>query len=197
MLSTERRDCAELNRFRMTQLLVEKLSDRDAVIGGIGNTNFDLWASGQRERNFYMLGSMGLASAIGMGVAIAQPERRTYVLEGDGSLLMQLGTLGTLAASKAKNLAVIVWDNGVYQITGSQQTLTSGFVDLVGVARACGIGKSYWAKDEDSFSRIIEQTRVEDGPWLIGVRTDGEKPAGVTERDPSKIRQRFMQAIAS
>src|SRR5690606_12614026 len=128
--------CAVLNRSAMTRLLVGKLTQGEAVIGGIGNNNFDLWASGPREHNFYMLGSMGLTSAIALGVAIAQPTRRSYALEGDGSLLMQLGSLGTVAASGAENLVIIVWDNGIYQITGSQPTLTGQAVDLVGAARA-------------------------------------------------------------
>src|SRR5690625_2577909 len=106
-----KRDCAVLNRSRLTRLLVERLNNEEAVIGGIGNNNFDLWVSGQREHNFYMLGSMGLAGSIALGVSVAQPQRRVYALEGDGSLLMQLGTLGTIAAADAKNLVVIVWDN--------------------------------------------------------------------------------------
>ncbi len=80
-----------MNRFDLTKRLVAKLTHDEAVIGGIGNTNFDLWAAGQRPQNFYMLGSMGLACPIALGVALAQPKRRVIALEGDGSLLMQLG----------------------------------------------------------------------------------------------------------
>ncbi len=148
MTSTKKQDCAVLNRSKLTRLLVDKLKNEEAVIGGIGNSNFDLWASGPRAHNFYMLGSMGLTGAIALGVAVAQPKRRTYALEGDGSLLMQLGTLGTVAVSDAKNLIIVVWDNGMYQITGSQESATARFVDLVGVAKASGIQKSFWAKDE-------------------------------------------------
>src|SRR6185437_13045113 len=74
-----------MNRFDLTKRLVAKLQHREAVIGGIGNTNFDLWAAGQRPENFYMLGSMGLAVPIALGVALAQPARRIFALEGDGS----------------------------------------------------------------------------------------------------------------
>jgi thiamine pyrophosphate-dependent acetolactate synthase large subunit-like protein len=79
-----------MNRFDLTKRLVAKLDRDEAVIGGIGNNNFDLWACGQRPQNFYMLGSMGLAVPIALGVAIAQPRRHVIALEGDGSLLMQL-----------------------------------------------------------------------------------------------------------
>ena len=111
-----------MNRFDLTKRLVGKLKHEEAVIGGIGNANFDLWASGQRPQNFYMLGSMGLAIPIALGVAIAQPERHVVALEGDGSLLMQLGCLATVAMQAPKNLTMVVLDNGLYQITGGQPT---------------------------------------------------------------------------
>jgi thiamine pyrophosphate-dependent acetolactate synthase large subunit-like protein len=185
-----------MNRFDLTKRLVARLKEREAVIGGIGNTNFDLWAAGQRPENFYMLGSMGLAVAIGLGVALAQPTRRTFVLEGDGSLLMHLGSLGTVAATAPRNLAIVAFDNGMYHITGKQKTLTAGTVDLVAVARGAGLERSEWARDEAHFETLVERALAQDGPWFIGARIDGENPAGVTERDPIRIRQRFMDALA-
>ena len=92
-----------MNRFEITKRLVAKLPGEEAVIGGIGNTNFDLWSAARRPQNFYMLGSMGLACPIALGVALAQPQRRVVALEGDGSLLMQLGCLATIAMLKPKN----------------------------------------------------------------------------------------------
>ena len=186
-----------MNRFDLTQRLVKKLKAGEAVIVGIGNTNFDLWASGQRPENFYMLGSMGLAVPIALGVALAQPARKVFVLEGDGSLLMQLGSLGTVALTAPKNLAIVVFDNAMYQITGGQKTLTAGTVDLVAMAKGAGLAKSEWAKDEAHFESLVERALSGDGPWLIGARIDGSKPAGVTERDPARIRQRFMDGIAT
>src|SRR5437879_8111187 len=102
-----------MNRFDLTKRLVAKLKREEAVIGGIGNTNFDLWSAGRRPQNFYMLGSMGLAFPIALGVAVAQPRRRIIGLEGDGSLLMQLGCLTTIAAIAPKNLTLVVMDNGI------------------------------------------------------------------------------------
>ena len=116
------RNTKVMNRFDLTSRLVAKLKHEEAVIGGIGNTNFDLWAAGHRPQNFYMLGSMGLAFPIALGVALAQPKRRVFALEGDGSLLMQMGCLSTIATLAPKNLTMIVMDNGVYQITGAQPT---------------------------------------------------------------------------
>jgi thiamine pyrophosphate-dependent acetolactate synthase large subunit-like protein len=185
-----------MNRSEMTRRLVARLKSDEAVIGGIGNNNFDLWASGQRPQNFYMLGSMGLTIPIALGVATAQPDRHVVALEGDGSLLMQLGTLGTVATLAPRNLLMVVWDNGIYQITGSQKTLTSGAVDLVAVARGSGIEKSAWAADEAHFDALVDEALSGGGPAFIAVHIDGAKPAGVTERDPAKIRLRFMEGLA-
>src|SRR5271154_7268445 len=106
-----------MNRFDITKRMVALLHHEEAVIGGIGYTNFDLWTVGHRPQNFYMLGSMGLAVPIGLGVALAQPKRKVISLEGDGSILMQLGSLATVAARAPKNFFVVVMDNGAYQIT--------------------------------------------------------------------------------
>ena len=172
-----------------------KLKKGEAVIGGIGNTNFDLWASGQRPENYYMLGSMGLAFPIGLGVAIAQPKRRVFALEGDGSLLMQLGCLSTIAARAPANLSLIVFDNGVYQITGAQPTPGAGVADIVAIALASGIAASSWAADEDDFERLVDGALVSDGPSLIAVRIDTKPAVGTTDRDPVQIRERFMRGL--
>ncbi len=182
-----------MNRFELTKRLVAQLKHEEAVIGGIGNTNFDLWCAGQRPQNFYMLGSMGLAIPIALGVAIAQPKRRVVALEGDGSLLMQLGCLATVAARAPRNLTIVVWDNGIYQITGGQKT-ASATADLVEIARAAGIAQSHWAADEEAFDRLFA-TALEGGPSLIAARIDGKPGVGTTDRDPVQIRERFMRGL--
>ena len=184
-----------MNRFDLTKRLVGQLKHEEAVIGGIGNANFDLWASGQRPQNFYMLGSMGLTIPIALGVAIAQPQRHVIALEGDGSLLMQLGCLSTVAMRAPKNLTMVVWDNGLYQITGSQPTPTASTADLVGIARASGLANSAWAADEDDFDRLVALALKNGGPTLIAVRIDNKPAVGATERDPVQIRERFMRGL--
>ena len=184
-----------MNRFDLTSRLVAKLTNEEAVIGGIGNTNFDLWGAGHRPQNFYMLGSMGLAFPIALGVALAQPQRRVFALEGDGSLLMQLGCLSTIATLKPKNLTMIVMDNGVYQITGAQPTPAAAVTDLVAVALACGLSNSAWAADEEDFERLIDQSLTASEPSLIGVRIDDKPGVGATRRDPVQLRESFMLGI--
>jgi len=183
-----------MNRFALTKRLVAQLKRDEAVIGGIGNTNFDLWESGQRPQNFYMLGSMGLTIPIALGVAIAQPKRHVVALEGDGSLLMQMGCLATVAMLAQKNLTMVVWDNAIYQITGSQPTATAGATDLVAIARGCGIKNANWAADEADFDALVADA-LKGGPALIAARIDTQAAAGTTDRDPVKIRENFMRGL--
>ncbi|WLA62880.1 thiamine pyrophosphate-dependent enzyme [Bradyrhizobium diazoefficiens] len=189
------RNTKVMNRFDVTSRLVAKLKHEEAVIGGIGNTNFDLWAAGHRPQNFYMLGSMGLAFPIALGVALAQPERRVFALEGDGSLLMQLGALSTIAALKPKNLIMIVMDNGIYQITGAQPTPAADVADIVAIAAGSGLANSAWAADEEDFERLVEKAMSAPEPSLIAVRIDDKPGVGTTRRDPVQIRERFMQGL--
>ncbi|HTZ80621.1 MAG TPA: thiamine pyrophosphate-dependent enzyme, partial [Stellaceae bacterium] len=168
-----------MNRFDLTRRLVAKLKRDEAVIGGIGNTNFDLWATGQRPQNFYMLGSMGLACPIALGVALAQPERRVIALEGDGSLLMQLGVLSTIAMLRQKNLGIVIMDNGIYQITGGQPTTSAQTADFVTIAKGSGLSQSAWAADESDFEQLVDRMLASDGPSLIAARID-DKPAVAT-----------------
>ncbi len=184
-----------MNRFELTKRLTAKLIHGEAVIGGIGNTNFDLWMAGRRPENFYMLGSMGLACPIALGVALAQPQRRVVALEGDGSLLMQLGSLATIAMLRPKNLLIVVMDNRAYQITGNQPTATASGTDLVTVARGAGLAQSAWAPDEAMFEQLVERALKNDGPWLVAVRIDVKPSVGTTERDPATITDRFMRGL--
>jgi thiamine pyrophosphate-dependent acetolactate synthase large subunit-like protein len=189
------RNTKVMNRFDLTSRLVAKLKNEEAVVGGIGNTNFDLWATGHRPQNFYMLGSMGLAFPIALGVAIAQPERRVFALEGDGSLLMQMGCLSTIATQAPKNLCMIVMDNGVYQITGAQPTPAAALADIVAIAIGCGLSNSSWAADEEDFERLVDQSLSASAPTLIGVRIDDKPGTGTTRRDPVQLREQFMLGL--
>ncbi len=185
-----------LNRADLTRRLVGKLSDQ-AVIAGIGNANFDLYAAGHRAQNFYMLGSMGLAFPIALGVALAQPRRGVIALEGDGSLLMSLGCLATIATVAPRNLTVIVWDNGIYQITGKQPTATSHATDIVAVARGAGIANSTWVRDEAHFEELLGRGFDAGGPVLLAAKID-DKPGDIQPpRDPALVRNRFMRGLGN
>ena len=117
------------------------LADRkDAiVVGGLGASTYDIAAAGDSDRNLYLWGAMGGAVMIGLGIALAQPTLPVVVITGDGDMLMGIGSLATVGLQKPKNLTIVVLDNEVYGETGGQASHTAGNVDLVGVARSCGI----------------------------------------------------------
>lgn len=186
-----------LSRLVLTRRLVSLLTNGEAVIGGIGNTKFDLIGAGHRPENFYMLGSMGLSVPIALGVALAQPERRVIALEGDGSLLLNLGCLATVAVAAPPNLKIVIWDNGAYQITGRQRTATAIATDVVAVARGAGIARSAWAADEDDFARLVAQALTTGAPALIAARIDDAPGAGRPEWDPVILKDRFMRGIGA
>jgi thiamine pyrophosphate-dependent acetolactate synthase large subunit-like protein len=196
-MSDERASAKTLNRTALTKRLVARLAHDEAVIAGIGNANFDLYAAGHRPQNFYMLGSMGLTCPIALGVALAQPERGVIALEGDGSILMGLGCLATIANQKPRNLTIIIWDNGIYQITGKQAAATSGATDIVAVARGAGIAASEWVSDEAHFERLLDRRFDEGGPTLLAIKIDDAPGQGQTPRDPTLIRSRFMKGLGT
>lgn len=195
-MTTQGKPAIPMSRLGLTRVLVSLLTHEEAIVAGIGNTNFDLFAAGHRPQNFYMLGSMGLAAPIALGGAVAQPERQFFALEGDGSILMNLGCLATIANVAPRNLTVIIWDNGAYQITGKQPAATGGVTDIVGVARAAGIAKSAWATDKEDFARLVTTALCNDGPHLIAAFVDTAPGASRPERDPVLLRDRYMRGIS-
>lgn len=197
MTATERASVKTLDRLDLTKRLVAKLKREEAVIGGIGNANFDLYAAGHRPQNFYMLGSMGLACPIAVGVAIAQPERGVIALEGDGSILMNLGCLATIANLQPRNLTIIILDNGLYQITGKQVAATGGATDIVAVAKGTGLAQSYWVRDEAHFEAMIDRRFDDGGPVLMAVKINDKPGAAQPPRDPALVRSRFMKGLGT
>jgi thiamine pyrophosphate-dependent acetolactate synthase large subunit-like protein len=183
-----------MTRLDATRLLAPILGN-DPVIASLGHPAYDLFATGDRDTYFYTWGSMGLASSIGLGLAMAQPERRVVVLDGDGSLLMNLGSLATVGWVKPKNLVIVVWDNGVYGTTGGQDTATAHGADLDAAARALGIAATTTVRTPSELERAIAQTRAEAGPWLIVAKVEESAPTMKPPQDCVLIKQRFMRAI--
>jgi thiamine pyrophosphate-dependent acetolactate synthase large subunit-like protein len=111
---------------------------------------------------------------------------------------MQLGCLSTVAGLAPRNLAVLVFDNGAYQITGGQPTpAAAAGADLMAVARGCGLGSAAWAADEAEFERMLDRFLSADGPHVVGLKLDDAPPAAQTERDPAQIRDRFMRGLGA
>jgi thiamine pyrophosphate-dependent acetolactate synthase large subunit-like protein len=182
-----------MTRLEATRQLAATLGN-DLVVASLGHPAYDLFATGDRDTYFYTWGSMGLASSIGLGLAMAQPERRVVVLDGDGSLLMNLGSLATIGWVKPKSLIIIVWDNELYGTTGGQDTATAHGADLEAAARALGIPGVATVRTPEELREKLEWTRAE-GPWVIVAKVEESAPTVKPPQDGVFIKQRFMAAI--
>ena len=177
------------------QEILPLISD-EPVIHANGFICRESFALKDREANFYMIGSMGLASSIGLGVAMCKPDKKVIIIDGDGNVLMALGTLAMIAAEAPKNLIHVVIDNEVYESTGSQRSL-SGKIKLEQVAKSSGyknvlrIDKKEEIKD--AFLKLKELT----GPnfLLIKVEPCFDSSTGRVTHTPEEITERFMGAI--
>jgi thiamine pyrophosphate-dependent acetolactate synthase large subunit-like protein len=183
-----------MNRIEATRLLVAAI-DAEPIVASLGHPAYDLFAAGDRPANFYTWGSMGLASSIGLGLALARPELRVFVVDGDGSLLMNLGSLATIGWTRPANLVLIVWDNEEYGTTGGQDTATAHGADLEAAARAMGTTATATVATEAAFGAAIARARVEPGPWVIVAKVAESVPTVKPPLDCVFIKQRFMAAI--
>jgi thiamine pyrophosphate-dependent acetolactate synthase large subunit-like protein len=138
---------------------------------------------------------MGQISSTSLGLAMARPDLSVIVLDGDGSPLMNLGSLATIARKAPPNLIHIVWDDEVYETTGRQPTHTAAGTDLAGIARAAGIPKAVAVDDEAGFAATVDRALREPGPWFIAVKIVPEKATARPPRDPIFFKYRFMRAI--
>jgi len=185
-----------LKRSSATRVIAEWLDDR-CVVASTGYIGRELFGSHDRDRNFYMQGSMGHAAAIGLGLALARPDREIVVIDGDGALLMHLGILSTIGASNTRNLTHIVLDNGAYETTGGQPT-TAQSTQLEAVAEACGYRQGVAVRAADQLRRALVDGDG-DGPRLIRVMIscEGHPKAGwATDASPPEaLRRRFSTAV--
>jgi thiamine pyrophosphate-dependent acetolactate synthase large subunit-like protein len=110
---------------------------------------------------------------------------------------MALGCLATIANLRPPNLTIVIWDNGIYQITGKQAAATAGATDIVAVARGAGISASEWVRDEAHFDALLARPFDAGGPVLLAARIDDLPAKGQTPRDPALIRRRFMQGLGT
>ncbi|HVQ80902.1 MAG TPA: thiamine pyrophosphate-dependent enzyme [Pseudolabrys sp.] len=182
-------------RAAMATLLAERGDDL-LVVPGLGSTTWDAAAAGDNDRNFYLWGAMGGAAMIGLGLAIAQPNRRVAVITGDGEMLMGLGALATIGTQCPPNLAIIVFDNGVYGETGMQPSHTQAGVDLLGVAGACGIASRLDVRDEDRLADLARQLKNLRQTLFARVQiAAAEPPRVLPTRDGVALKERFRASI--
>ncbi len=182
-------------RAAMAALLAGRGDDL-LVIPGLGSTAWDAAAAGDNDRNFYLWGAMGGAARIGLGLALAQPDCPVAVITGDGEMLMGLGSLATIGIQQPRNLAVIVFDNGVYGETGMQPSHTQAGVDLIGVARGCGIASCLDVRDDKELADLARRLQNLRETLFARVQIAAEElPRVLPLRDGVALKNRFRVAI--
>jgi thiamine pyrophosphate-dependent acetolactate synthase large subunit-like protein len=179
-------------------LVARLLQDRGdlLVVTGLGSATYDVAACGDHPLNFYIWSAMGCTAMVGLGLALARPDRRVAVITGDGDVLMALGSLATIGVKQPKNLAIVVLDNGHYSATGMQPTATSAGVDLGAAARACRFARVEAVSGLDRAGELRALLHSGAGPIFIHARVDADDQERVIpSRDGLAIKQRFMQAM--
>jgi len=176
------------------------LADRGdlLVVSGLGSATYDVAAAGDHPLNFYLWGAMGGAAMIGLGLALARPDRRVAVLTGDGDMLMGMGSLATIGVKQPRNLAIVVLDNAHYGETGMQASHTNSGIDLVATALACRFRQAHAVSRIEDTAEVRALLHAGDGPLLVNARISEEDvPRVLPIRDGHAIKQRFIQALNS
>ena len=169
--------------------------DEEIVVSNIGDPSKELYHVRDRPENFYMLGSLGQASSISLGLALSQ-EKRVVCLDGDGSLLSNLGSLATISNQNPNNLILIALDNGSYGTTGYQKSYTSGETNLSNVAKACGFKRCFKIDNGIALSKIMEKCLKSDHLCFVHVVVDPfDEKINNIPLDPISIKKRFMNVI--
>lgn len=164
------------------------------IICNIGIPSQELYAIDDQPTNFYMLGTMGLASSIGLGLALAQP-KPVIAIDGDGSILSNMGTLPTIANNCANNFILLIIDNGSYGSTGDQPTYAGRKTSLAKVAEACGCERVVECCAEDTGSVLQNALDAGEMTVIVAKCESGNAVMPVITIDPVVIRDRFMKAV--
>ena len=166
------------------------------VVCGLGSATYDVAAAGDHPLNFYLWGAMGGTAMVGLGLALARPDRRVAVVTGDGDMLMGMGSLATIGVKQPKNLAIVVLDNAHYGETGMQPSHTLAGVDLSAVALACRFKRARTASQIEEADDVRALLHGGEGPIFVDARVKAEDAARVLPlRDGHAIRQRFVAAL--
>jgi thiamine pyrophosphate-dependent acetolactate synthase large subunit-like protein len=165
------------------------------VVTGLGAPTWDAAAVTDCHLNFYTWGGMGCAAMVGLGMALAQPQRRVIVITGDGEMLMALGALATIAAQQPRNLSIVVMDNEHYGETGMQVTHTALGTDMAGMAKAAGFGETATIWTSAELKTWLPKIHSA-GPLFVDIKVTTERaPLVLPPRDGSLLKLRFRKAL--
>lgn len=182
-------------RSEILKNLIPLISDR-LVVCNIGLPSQELHLLDDQPSNFYMLGTMGLASSIGLGLALAQRDK-VIAIDGDGSVLTNLGSLPTIANNVANNFILLIIDNGSYGSTGDQPTYAGKKSSLSAIASACGCEQVVECQAADAVAAMRAALDSEQMTIIVCKCESGNIPVPVIDMDPVVICDRFMREVRS
>ena len=175
------------------QIILEEIGN-DPIISANGFISRDLFELKEKQTNFYMIGSMGLASSIGLGVAIKNPKKRIYVFDGDGNILMNLGSLTTIGTIKPKNFVHIIFDNHAHESTGGQPTNTKN-ISISNIGKVTNF-HVFEINDVKNLKKILKKIKKINGTIMIVIKINNSKlRSGRVTIDPVRIKNRFMESL--
>lgn len=176
--------------------LIPHVGERDIVVA-VYQTNFDWLALNPRPLNYVAVGAMGQAASHGLGLALANPDRRVWVLDGDGSLLMNLGALVTVAGARPRNFYHILFANRTYEVNGDHPLPAADKVDFKGFARAAGYRMSAACSDLDAFQRVLDSAFHQPGPCFaaLEIRPGAPYPRDYGFIHSAEARETFRKAL--
>jgi len=196
MVRSNRSDTYQLHRREVIKQLI-RIDDDLLVIAGLGSTAWDVTSAGDRNLNFPLWGAMGGAISMGLGLALAQPERRILVITGDGETLMGMSSLATVSMQSPQNLSICTFDNERYGETGMQLTHTSARTDLAGVAAACGIPVVGHVRTQEELEAALPNILRAQGPIYHVIKVRAEKLDFVLPpKDGVHLKNRFRKALS-
>lgn len=185
-----------IDRCKAIETILEYVAADDLVLSTTGMISREVFSTWDRPENFYMIGSMGLLSSFGLGLALLAPLRRVFVVDGDGSALMSLGALALIAAERPANLIHVILDNEAYESTGAQPSISSK-VDLAEVAKSCGYARIAQVDGTEKLAQALLECALDEGPFLILVKVGITPVEGIprVSHSPTDIRDRFRDSI--
>lgn len=176
--------------------IVDVLDDNSLVISIFGQVSDELYNSGDSAKYFYMRGGMGMASSIGMGIALARPEKKVFVLDGDGSLIMNIGSLASISHYKPANLYHVIINNRVHGSIGGYPTFASDTLNFKKVIEGFGIKSVFETSENDLLNNYIKSILKSNGPHEIIADTEFESSPGKGHATRmGYIKERFMKNI--
>ncbi|MQG39435.1 MAG: sulfopyruvate decarboxylase subunit beta [SAR202 cluster bacterium] len=185
---------AKMLRFEAIKKLLRDLDDEVVVVGNLGPTSDEMWHAGDREKNYYTYGSMGLCSSIALGISL-NCNNKVVAFDGDGSILMNLGSLATIGRESPANLIVVIWDNEMWGQVGRQYSHTHYRTNLEDISKGSGISRTITVENIKQLESAFSKALFSEGPWVVIAKIEEGEYMPVAPVEPEKTTYKFRESM--